>query len=849
MTIIQARSAQRARVLRNTSKVPSSEFSARPNMDFSGYQKRVNPDGSITYLKSAEYSADSKGKKKESYNTEVVVVDSSGNIVRLEKYGTLAKKGSREQPYLKSVETYADSGLQYLEEYEKITNKAGTETSKLKRRIRPGDEGYFEIEQRQNRDMTPTNSGGSQSSSRLPEKVVSVTKNLKTGEVRRTLANPTYEEAYEAVRSRAQEKRRSFLASITPESRERVESAREGSIVVALDADAARRVNTFDSWNAAVEKNTGMSLDPLQMSYLQRRQELAERDEWKPKDQSNTELALASVNAAQDFVMKPVRGVVKQVAESRLGRAVRKDFFGERLEQFSVAKMISDDDVQSAMVVEGLLLAGAASPAAAAVIEYGGMAYGLTEIGSGVATRNPTKIGEGTVMFAGSRPFKKVARVSTELFGTKISAETVFADVSGKKATSRTVEESLAQFEAGRTRKGDLEVVHASDRFIKGELGGGPKGAAGVEDPLFYMGPKGRAQMQFTGAGGQSSGSDVSFNPFQKEGTPTVSIFTVKGIVRYPRKVIMEPGFTSKSQLAFIEGLKGSGFALMTKRSELGFGAVPRQKFVPKGYLKAWGRSFKPGKATWEPATTESEVGLPTGTLAERIGLGSLKERFRYTVVNQRRLLGFDIPLTGDLVRLPRYRVVFDDAVSFRPASGTRFGRGKRSVVDDVLAADEKSLKDYSTSRAKRRPTYELSNNLSKGKNTSTKTSTYGSGRSGGSRNSRSSIWNRSLSFGSYPSGRRGGYSGRGGPSSPKTALKSISQAPRSTRSTSSSNKYLARLLSRSLSTGRPPTSTPRQDKEWQGQEQSRILQFKGEKIFTVNLAFISGNTKMKEAF
>lgn len=185
--------------VRTVSQTPSGNVKrgiiASEAYDLSRYEKSTNEQGVSVYSLRGSYSANKAGTRKETYTSEILVVDSSGVVVRREVYGKLQKKGEREVPFLQARETYQNGILQESLLYEKVTNSKGTETFKLKEKIVPGSEGYYDVEKRFNPDY-PTQQSQSQQQGQV--EVVSVTKDLKTGRVVQTLARPTYENVLNA---------------------------------------------------------------------------------------------------------------------------------------------------------------------------------------------------------------------------------------------------------------------------------------------------------------------------------------------------------------------------------------------------------------------------------------------------------------------------------------------------------------------------------------------------------------------------------------------------------------------------------------------------------------------------
>lgn len=129
----------------------------------------------------------------------------------------------------------------------------------------------------------------------------------------------------------------------------------------------------------------------------------------------------------------------------------------------------------------------------------------------------------------------------------------------------------------------------------------GKKAAKGYEDPGIYVTPKGKASPYFLRL--SAEGYEYSFDPItaikQKFGIPTITEFAAENILLYPREVISKPGF--EEIFSFQESQAGSGNIFITKRSEIGQGTIPRQKF------------FNPisKKIEFELGTSEIEAVIP----------------------------------------------------------------------------------------------------------------------------------------------------------------------------------------------------------------------------------------------
>ena len=370
-----------------------------------------------------------------------------------------------------------------------------------------------------------------------------------------------------------------------------------------------------------------------------------------------------------------------------------------------------DTDVQNFWTVVGLTTLAYESPVVGGVISTGFLGTGLYMSTKGIMEQNPQKYGTGIVFTVSSIPgtLKLVQRGWTELVGEKVKSSDVFGGrMTGKRIQASSLKESLDVFESeGReyglktiisgkgarellknpqfvaTRKalelpqvrmpspGRLEVSTGTPGFLRdntlglpdetGIYRGGAKGQAGIEDEVIYFAPKGRVNPGFLGLSKQASASpsSISFPDYRGifSSQPTASNFFVEGYTSYPREIINQPGFAGLNP--FIEGTKGTGFLIITKRKELGFQNIQRQMFTPIKTIELKTRTMVKGQYYMEGGTTEMELGGSPGSLFRSIDVG-FRERFRYTLVEPKKLLGKEIPFTGELVRLPKYEFVIE---------------------------------------------------------------------------------------------------------------------------------------------------------------------------------------------
>jgi hypothetical protein len=214
--------------------------------------------------------------------------------------------------------------------------------------------------------------------------------------------------------------------------------------------------------------------------------------------------------------------------------------------------------------------------------------------------------------------------------------QTIF--VKGDELASNEFIITYPQSVSGGKRKAFKEVVTASPQPIKGlEAGVGKKASGGLEDPGIYVAPKGDASLKFLRITDDlkeyfKGNFKFSLNPldFLKVTRPTITEFRVPNVVRYPRDVVKTPGFDEVARYGK-DVLSPTGVAVITKRSEIGMGALSKQKFaVPKGTLNPWtGQIYKKKTSILEAGTKEAEGVLPLGTrffyFQPKKGLAKLK--------------------------------------------------------------------------------------------------------------------------------------------------------------------------------------------------------------------------------
>lgn len=178
--------------------------------------------------------------------------------------------------------------------------------------------------------------------------------------------------------------------------------------------------------------------------------------------------------------------------------------------------------------------------------------------------------------------------------------------------------------------KDEVIVSTVSPAKLKGTVVSGKVEKVGLEDSGIYVSPKGEASAYFTGLASETT--TYSLNPLKGIiGVPTVTEFAVKGVRTYPKEVVLTPGFEHLS--AYQQSQVGKGYAYITKRSQVGTGDVPRQKFFLSKPTKMSGETVEPG-IRWEAGTVEKEAVIGEGeafAYSPKTKVGKLKGFDFYT--------------------------------------------------------------------------------------------------------------------------------------------------------------------------------------------------------------------------
>lgn len=355
------------------------------------------------------------------------------------------------------------------------------------------------------------------------------------------------------------------------------------------------------------------------------------------------------------------------------------------------AELLAGDENVQVAVAGGAFIAAGGIPVVGPTLRFGSLALGGYEAYSGYQTADYRRSGRGAFLFASAQPIKAIQRPFIEIVGRPEPIETY---IGGGKVTASSSQESLRMFEAGRTSEGTIKTVHVSEAILSGQTRAGPKGAAGIEDPGLFVGPFSRANLQFAGLE-QGAYSRPSLFPKLLPGQASISTIEV-GNVRYlPRSVLVEPGFGGPKRQAFIADFGGVNDAFITKRSMLGFGEIPRQRFSPVSNYRSASLTRLTGRTYLEAGTSEAEAVINPGKVLYRVDSG-FRDRFSYTIYNQKNVpfTNIKIPFTGDLLRTPKYSII-----------GNRGGVGRvsfetpRETIGEFYTRQQRISSDYISSK------------------------------------------------------------------------------------------------------------------------------------------------------
>lgn len=189
--------------------------------------------------------------------------------------------------------------------------------------------------------------------------------------------------------------------------------------------------------------------------------------------------------------------------------------------------------------------------------------------------------------------------------------------------------QTITEFEKTRTAEGTIiGTTAAPQRLSSTEVGIGKRAKVGLEDPIIYTTPKGKTSLDFLKVAYENQPTKFSLNPFAKykgaRSIPTITELEAQGISTIPKSVTSKPGFSAVED--YFVTTKGSGEFFVTKRSQIGTGEIPVQKFkapesftapspviVTRGKKTIRTSKVKKGDFVLEPRTSELEAGPGVG--------------------------------------------------------------------------------------------------------------------------------------------------------------------------------------------------------------------------------------------
>lgn len=415
-----------------------------------------------------------------------------------------------------------------------------------------------------------------------------------------------------------------------------------------------------------------------------------------PKEESRLGLFF---KGAGDAIISPVRGSGKVLPYyfSTQAMGVRDYFLPPSVKQQrslsrykGVVELQKDNDVTNFNIALGSVYAGGASPLVGRVL--GGIVFGVGSAGlvSSWKARDYRGLGSNAALVGlSSAGAFELAQGGYVRLGSKyVPPEGVFAEsvLSGREKLplAKNINDAFFKFKNAKIN-GELVVQTSSPAKISGGVAGvGKKAALGLEDPGIYVTPKGYGSPAFLRISNGDSG--YSFNPLPRFGIPTVTRFAVRDVVRYPRDVVRVPGFEAVSTYQS-DVLAGKGVAVITKRSELGQGALKSQFFenVKQG-----------GKRMIEPGTTELEAVIPVSQSFKynpKTFFGRIKGFDYYTKYDGRVVAIRDAALLsergrGKVLRASKVKMEQDYLSRYDPSSRSGY---VLSGVSSIVAGSSKA--------------------------------------------------------------------------------------------------------------------------------------------------------------
>lgn len=315
--------------------------------------------------------------------------------------------------------------------------------------------------------------------------------------------------------------------------------------------------------------------------------------------------------------------------------------------------------------------------------------------GAGVAGKVAIEAGKKTVIKTGAKFVPP-----EELFAKKV--------LEGKERlpTVKTVVQATKEFEKARTPLGDIEVITAAPERLKGQVAGpSRKGALGLEDPGVFVAPVGKGSPAFFRIGKET---DLEFTLSPVEPikqifkTPTATVFTVKDVLRLPREVAKRPGFLAVEEFFLQEGRKAES-AFITKRSEIGVGALQRQPFEVKQQFQApfkltVKREGKPVKVAAGELVKRKDILIEAGT-TELEAVVPLGAQFRFqpkTLAG--RIKGFEefTIFEGKAIPIRRATLITDGIVSkgIKPSKKPKNKRREVIISSEKIISESKAISE-----------------------------------------------------------------------------------------------------------------------------------------------------------
>lgn len=277
--------------------------------------------------------------------------------------------------------------------------------------------------------------------------------------------------------------------------------------------------------------------------------------------------------------------------------------------------------------------------------------YG-SQLSSGLRTNPEGTIGSVAAQFTAGeltgKFIKKTSNVYKKIGAEEVESSRVFSKdvLSGKDQfpMSSGVDNSISRFKAAR--EGEDLIGQTSTTFSPKRTDvskAGSRASQGLEDPGIYITPKGEGSPYFLDVK-KNVDTKYTVNPLkiyqEIKKKPNVIEIRYKDIQRIPEDVKAKPGFEGVRDFFKEKVDAGETNAYITKRSELGQGAINRQQFKDP----ITGRLLK------ESGTSEIEAVIPENSIIQNVGEGNLFQRFKgynkYTMYE------------GEVIPIREYKVI-----------------------------------------------------------------------------------------------------------------------------------------------------------------------------------------------